>query len=152
MSKNKFEFKFDDNGCLLLTNKIPNTGSRVNGKSSYHTIFINGKKELLHRQVYKNHYGLEVIPEDCEVHHKCENTLCCNPEHLESLRSTVHKHRTMINRYSEQRERALLVWCESGGSIIPVKLARAANIDIRAAYKYLAELESNDFVIKYLSH
>lgn len=152
MKKMKLEFREDDNGCLLLTNKVPSCGTRVNGKSPYHSISYDRKKENLHRYMYRNHYGLVVIPEGYEVHHKCGNTLCGNPLHLELLRNEVHKHRTMINRFSDKRERALLVWCESAGSINIAKLARAVNITRKSAEKYLADLRSNDFVLRYLSH
>lgn len=39
------------------------------------------KGERAHRLVYKMYNGL--IPKDYVVHHKCENKLCVNPEHLE---------------------------------------------------------------------
>lgn len=42
---------------------------------------LNGKKELAYRLVYTLMYG--AIPDGQVVRHKCDNSACCNPYHLE---------------------------------------------------------------------
>jgi len=42
----------------------------------------------VHRIIYEYVYG--EIPEGFEIHHKCNNPLCFNPEHLEALSQAQH--------------------------------------------------------------
>jgi len=43
---------------------------------------------LAHRLAYALQYG--AVPTDKDVHHRCENKRCCNPNHLELLDHAVH--------------------------------------------------------------
>lgn len=66
----------------------------------YGRIHAFGKRHRVHRLVYE----LVVAPvADTDfVHHKCENKLCVNPEHLEAMspnkHNTLHMARTICRR------------------------------------------------------
>lgn len=45
-----------------------------------------------HRLAYRELVG--PIPDGYEVDHTCENTVCCNPEHLEAVTPAENKRRT----------------------------------------------------------
>ncbi len=55
------------------------TGSKT--PQGYGGTYFDGKKLKSHRAAYETWVG--PIPRDMTVHHKCANTSCCNPEHLE---------------------------------------------------------------------
>lgn len=70
----------DENGCW------PWNGT-INGKG-YGYIFIKGKQYFAHRLSY----GWFTGPlKDMWAHHKCENSLCVNPTHLEAKTPRQHK-------------------------------------------------------------
>lgn len=73
---------YDDNGCLPWT-------ATLDGKE-YGTVLFEGKYWLAHRLSYCACYG-EHAANNETVHHKCTNTLCINPEHLElaTLRDNI---------------------------------------------------------------
>ncbi len=50
---------------------------------------VNGKNDRTHRVAYVLLVG--PIPPGCDLHHKCENRACCNPEHLEPLTRLAHQ-------------------------------------------------------------
>lgn len=54
----------------------------------YGRISRRGKLWLIHRWTYQLLVGR--IPEDHQVHHICEVTLCCNPAHLEAQNGLSH--------------------------------------------------------------
>lgn len=70
----KINFEIDDNGCFICTSHAP-------GKHGYRHMVVNGKKEYIHRLVYKECFG--DIPDGLVVRHKCDIPACINPEHLE---------------------------------------------------------------------
>ncbi len=73
-----------------------------------------------HRAAYEVFVG--AIPTGMEIHHKCGNRLCCNPEHLEMLTDLKHKHADpnwVGNRTHCKRGHPL-----SGDSISPAMLKR----------------------------
>lgn len=55
---------------------------KSNGRDShrYGRFTRNGQKHLAHRYAYALAFG--PIPSGMQVCHKCDNPLCCNPEHL----------------------------------------------------------------------
>jgi hypothetical protein len=59
-----------DNGCWEWQGSFSNYG-RIN---------VDGKPKLVHRIAYELWVG--TIPADMHICHKCDNTRCCNPEHL----------------------------------------------------------------------
>jgi hypothetical protein len=54
------------------------TGAKDRG---YGKAWFSGKSLLAHRFAYETFVG--PITEGSVVHHKCANTLCCNPDHLQ---------------------------------------------------------------------
>lgn len=54
-------------------------GAALSG--NYGQLSFNGKHDYTHRIAYILAYG--EIPENLLVRHKCDNTKCCNPDHLE---------------------------------------------------------------------
>jgi hypothetical protein len=47
----------------------------------YGQVRINGKAHYVHRLHYELHRG--EIPKGQTLRHKCDNPICCNPDHLE---------------------------------------------------------------------
>ena len=79
--------RFDDflmpepnTGCLLWTG-----GQFLTG---YGKFKVNGKTFRVHRFAYWRHWKVIDKP---EIHHKCGNPLCCNPEHLQAVTPEEHK-------------------------------------------------------------
>ena len=66
--------KEKENGCIECI-------SHSRDDCGYTRIFINGKPERLFRYLYKQKYGK--IPKGMVIRHKCDNSYCCNVEHLE---------------------------------------------------------------------
>lgn len=71
-----------ENNCIVCT--LPKT---VYG---YVRLSHNGKRDYAHRVVYRHFKG--EIPEKYVVMHSCDNTLCCNPNHLSvgTIRDNVY--------------------------------------------------------------
>lgn len=63
-----------ENGCLECI-------SHSKDDFGYTRIFVNGKHQRLFRYLYEQKYG--TIPKGMEIRHKCDNSSCCNVEHLE---------------------------------------------------------------------
>lgn len=85
-----------DCGCWIWV------GSQNDG--GYGTLYA--RKEEFNRPVYLLHrltYEIAVgpIPFGYQIHHKCENKLCCNPEHLEKI--TPIRHSRLSNTLRGQR-------------------------------------------------
>jgi hypothetical protein len=74
----KLDYEIDKNGCFLCTSHK----ARI-VKNGYVTqrIYRGGKFYLLHRFIYEQMFG--PIAPGLVVRHKCDNSLCINPEHLE---------------------------------------------------------------------
>jgi len=72
----------DGNSCWIWT------GGKCNG---YGSTTLKSKSYLVHIIVYE--YFMGPVPEGLDLHHKCENSLCANPNHLESLTRKDHIHK-----------------------------------------------------------
>jgi NTP pyrophosphatase (non-canonical NTP hydrolase) len=70
----KIEFDVDSNNCFVCTSHKAN-------KDGYRQIVINNKLYIMHRFIYEQCAG--EIPAGMVIRHKCDNTHCINPEHLE---------------------------------------------------------------------
>src|SRR3974390_588950 len=62
-------------GCWLWLGHSPN--------GRYGAFKLQGKRVQAHVLSYNVHHG--EIPEGHIVHHRCRNTFCVNPEHLQTL-------------------------------------------------------------------
>ncbi len=73
---NSFEKNIDimEECWLWIGNKL---------KTGYGYFWHNGKTEMSHRVSYEHWNGN--IPDGTEIHHKCHNRSCVNPQHLEVL-------------------------------------------------------------------
>jgi len=60
-------------------------------KEGYGRISLNGKSVAAHRHFFEERYGS--ISRGLELHHKCEQSLCVNPDHTEALTSIEHRNR-----------------------------------------------------------
>lgn len=69
----------DTNYCRIWTGATTKTPSGVR----YGAIGVNGKNKGAHRAMYEAVYGI-TLPRHIDVHHKCFNTLCIQPIHLEA--------------------------------------------------------------------
>lgn len=62
---------------------------------------LNSSGYGAHRRIYEQYYGK--LPDNFDVHHKCRNTSCINPEHFEAL--PVYLHR-FLSRKAESNIKA----------------------------------------------
>lgn len=90
-----------DNGCWEWTGaKIPNS----NGKDIRPTMTINKRRVAPHRVMFELHIG-PITPDKPWVLHKCDNSLCCNPEHLfagtvqDNVKDSISKGRFTYQKY-----------------------------------------------------
>jgi len=72
-----------DSGCWEWTARIT--------KQGYGSFSILSYPVDAHRFIYEYYYG-EITPK-FEVHHICENKICCNPNHLKQLSVKEHNIR-----------------------------------------------------------
>ena len=77
-----------ENGCIECT-------SHSRDDCGYTRVFINGKHQRLFRYIYEQKYG--EIPNGMVIRHKCDNSYCCNINHLE-IGTQLDNVRDMINR------------------------------------------------------
>jgi hypothetical protein len=55
----------------------------------YGMVYSRDRMRLTHREMYFAVHGF--IPDGCDVHHKCYNKTCCNPDHLEAIEKLLHR-------------------------------------------------------------
>ena len=90
--KAKFSFEIDDNNCFNITSH------KINSSKKAVCTVKHGKKMTIPRYIYEECFG--EIPEGMVVRHKCDNTNCVNPEHMElgtqldNIKDTVERGRT----------------------------------------------------------
>lgn len=73
----KFLSEPDENGCLNWIG----TGTKSPHGEFYGYFRVGDKNRRAHRVAYEFANGQ--IPKGLVVRHKCDNTRCCNPDHLE---------------------------------------------------------------------
>jgi hypothetical protein len=69
----KINFEIDENGCFVVDSQKPD-------KTGYVKVSINGKREGVHRHIYRECFGN--LQDNETVRHSCGNYKCVNPEHL----------------------------------------------------------------------
>lgn len=66
-----------------------NNNSRSDGYT-YGIIVRNRKQKLVHRLMYEIIHDITLTRKQF-IHHKCETTLCINPDHLEMIDPSTHR-------------------------------------------------------------
>ena len=80
------------------------TGAK--NEREYGRFHFNGKNARSHRASYQIFTG--EIPEGYEIDHKCNNTLCCNPQHLQAVTGAKNLELKHVRRLSEADAEALI--------------------------------------------
>ena len=73
--KAKFQIEVDDNGCYNVTSH------HISDPKKAKVTVKRGRKMTIPRYIYEECFG--EIPQGMVVRHKCDNTNCINPEHME---------------------------------------------------------------------
>jgi hypothetical protein len=79
-------------GCWLWTGAVNNT---KHSKTAYGILKIDGKHKLAHRLMYEMHNG--PIDDGLYIDHRCNNTYCVNPEHLQAISPRENVVRSRIS-------------------------------------------------------
>lgn len=90
-------------GCWLWLG-----GRESNGR--YGACKIAGRSQGAHRWAYELTHGQ--IPAGLVVRHRCDNTLCCNPDHLE-VGTQLDNRRDAVERQRTHRR----FWPEDAGAL-----------------------------------
>lgn len=77
------------NGCWLWLGTVVGLRNKT-GSLPYGIVAREGKRLRVHRYFYELATGQH--PGKEHVHHRCQNTLCVNPDHLEALPQGQHNH------------------------------------------------------------
>lgn len=64
-----------DTGCHIWIGALAGSGN------GYGYLWVGGRSMRAHKYFYELEYGR--VPKKKVLHHKCENTRCVNPTHLE---------------------------------------------------------------------
>lgn len=91
------KFELLENGCLICISHKYSKHIKTGMEYLPYYDDLNRKNTLLHRYIYRKFYG--EIPEGLVVRHKCDNSKCCNPLHLElGTREDNNHDRVQRNR------------------------------------------------------
>jgi hypothetical protein len=72
---------FDDDGCWRWTGHVQTRG--------YGQMQVNHRMIVVHKLAWT--LFRDEVPEGMDVHHRCEEKRCVNPDHLELVEHTKHK-------------------------------------------------------------
>ena len=109
------------------------------GSHGYPEKRINGRLYLLHRLVYEMREG--PIPDGHQVHHQCENKLCCNPRHLELLSLVDHTLETARLRSQRTLTQDLEIWERAGRPTSSTQFAKILGIHQGSAWYRLRRIK-----------
>jgi len=84
---------YHPNGCMSINGNV----------HAYATVTCDGEKFRAHRVAYAAAYG--ECPDELDVHHRCGNPGCVNPEHLRLV--SDHNHRMSHARFQHLCEIAV---------------------------------------------
>lgn len=127
-------------------------------KDGYFRCRIGDKNVMYHRYIYEQTYG--TIPENCSVHHICENRACCNIEHLRlisksehaSLHNKINKKGNQNNKGRKFSKRSNPLACAIIQDWQTIKnkseIARKYNITVQRVWYWINEWEKNNDIIK----
>jgi hypothetical protein len=128
--------RHSESGCLEWAAQTTDHGY---GRVSWH-----GKKRLAHRVAMYLYGGISDLDADTCVLHKCDNRLCCNPQHLflgtkqDNTRDAVAKGRQFIpdNRGARSGNAKLsdaqaeeIRKCYAEGNVSQLKIASAYGVN-----------------------
>jgi hypothetical protein len=66
-------------------------------RKTLHTKYNGVTAYPYHRKFYEYRYGK--VPKGFDIHHKCENKLCVNPDHMEVKSHNIHRaHHGTVGR------------------------------------------------------
>ncbi len=100
--------KRQPDGCVIWTGAIS-----PNGYGTIRTDSPNPKTIYVHRLAYE--LALGEITEKHDVHHKCENKLCCNPNHLKIC--TRGEHMWNHTKYDQKQIADIIYMYKRGVSL-----------------------------------
>lgn len=69
-------------------------------KDGYGRVSINGVNHYPHRWFYELSYGK--VKDGLELDHKCHNTSCCNPDHLDEVTHLENMRRSFGNQNTKK--------------------------------------------------
>ena len=79
-----------------------------------------------HRKMYERKHGK--IAKKLDIHHKCENTFCINPDHLEALSKSEH-----LLRHRQLKPYGL---CKNGHDLSKTRYAKTDNRRMKLDFSY----------------
>jgi hypothetical protein len=91
-------------------------------KSGHGRFGLDGRYVMAYRYSYVLHHG--PIPDDQEIHHRCEYPPCVNPEHL--IAATHREHNVLLTPHSEPAKNAAKTHCHRGHEFTPENTYRWA--------------------------
>lgn len=128
-----------DTPCINWTGVTVKSGGRESHRYGRRT--VAGRKILAHRHAYEQRHG--PIPPGLDVLHRCDNTLCVNPDHLflgthaDNMADMVSKGRHWrvppAPRRGEANPRSKLT-DEQVSDIRRARAAGATTVSLAAAY------------------
>ena len=119
----------EDGGCWEWQKGLIGTG--------YGQAKLDGLNWPAHRLSY--HYIVGRIPNGAQVHHRCANRLCCNPDHLQVTTQHDNTAEMMGRRFLEDEIGRLSM--ENDNLRQANEDLRQANDDLRSEVDYLASSE-----------